>query len=65
MTPDESVRIIQAAGGTRQFAELIGICEDPYYKQRIYNWKRRGIPSRVELQNQAVIQKLAKQKTNA
>jgi DNA-binding transcriptional regulator YdaS (Cro superfamily) len=59
MTPEESRKLIEVAGGDKQFATLIGLAEEPGYKQRVNNWKRRGIPATVILANQSVIQDLA------
>lgn len=51
MTPDESRRLIEAAGGNKAFALQIGIdvVNDPNYAYRVAQWKRRGIPPKVEL----------------
>lgn len=58
MTPEESSRLIQTAGGDTKFAELLGITESKGYKQRVNNWKRRGIPADVVLEHLQTIQKL-------
>src|SRR5688572_8443865 len=47
MTPKESSRLIAAAGGDHEFATLLGIADRKNYRQRVNNWKRRGIPSDV------------------
>ena len=65
MTPNESTRLIEAAGGDTKFAELLGLTANPGYKQRVNNWKRRGIPSDVVLANHELILRLAKQKARA
>lgn len=59
MTPAESARIIEAAGGDTEFAKLLGLTEAPGFKQRVNNWKRRGIPADVILANYDAIQQLA------
>lgn len=41
--------LIEKHGGTKSFAELIGVSV-----QRVANWKRRGIPAKVKLENLAV-----------
>ena len=50
--------IIQAAGGDRAFARLLGLDTTPGYQQRINNWKRRGMPAAVVLDNLTTIQAL-------
>jgi len=58
MTPEETVRIIEAAGGDTKFAELLGINDTPGFQQRVNNWKRRGMPPAVILQHLPVITQL-------
>jgi hypothetical protein len=61
MTPDQSSKLIEAAGGDRAFAEMIGIANEDGSTQRVNNWKRRGIPPQILLDHQAVIKRLEKQ----
>lgn len=61
MTPDESCKLIDAAGGGRAFAEMLGIASDPRFAQRVSNWRRRGIPATVLLEHQSVIRRLERQ----
>lgn len=51
MTADESRQLIEAAGGNKAFALLIGInvLADPNYAYRVSQWKRRGIPPKIQL----------------
>lgn len=65
MTPEESTKLIEIAGGDKQFATLLGLVEEPGYKQRVNNWKRRGIPPSVILANQEVIRDLAEKAQTA
>lgn len=58
MGPEESTKLIETAGGDKQFATLIGLANERGYKQRVNNWKRRGIPAAVILQHQDVIRDL-------
>ena len=58
MTPKESARLIAAAGGDHKFATLLGIAGEKNYRQRVNNWKRRGIPSDVFVQHYELIQRL-------
>ncbi len=62
MEPNESAKVIAAAGGDAAFAKMIGL--DPTAKgicQRVNNWKRRGIPATVVLENLKTIRQLEKQ----
>jgi hypothetical protein len=60
MTPKESARVIKAAGGDKELAELLGMKKDRD-RQRVNNWKRRGIPSVVLLRHREVFDRLQKQ----
>lgn len=62
MEPKRSEQIIEAAGGDAAFARLLGL--DTAKKgttQRVNNWKRRGIPAGVVLENLDVIRQLEQQ----
>lgn len=58
MTPTESTAIIEAAGGDSEFARMLGIADTETFRQRVNNWKRRGIPPRVILEHLVVIEAL-------
>lgn len=58
MEPAESARIIEEAGGSRAFAKLIGVADRPHHHQLVNNWKVRGIPASVVLENLDLIRKL-------
>ena len=58
MDDKESAEIINAAGGNAAFAQLLGLELKPGYQQRVNNWKRRGIPPRVILDHQIIIESL-------
>lgn len=58
MTPAQSAKLIEAAGGDKAFAELLGIHDDEGSAQRVNNWKRRGIPPAVLLEHQQKIQSI-------
>lgn len=55
MTPRETRELIEAAGGDKAFATLLGIAERAGFQQQMNNWKRRGIPARIELVHQGAI----------
>jgi hypothetical protein len=61
MTPDDTSDLITAAGGDSAFAKLLGIEHEEGVAQRVNNWKRRGIPSAVELEHYDTIQSLKRQ----
>ena len=58
MDPKESSAIIESAGGSRQFAKLIGVDDKPHHHQLVNNWKSRGIPAQVVLENLDLIRDL-------
>lgn len=57
--PKEARRLIETAGGDKAFAELLGLDYNDA-KQRVNNWKNRGIPPAVELEHLAAINRLRK-----
>lgn len=65
MTPDESRRLIEAAGGNKAFAMQIGIdvVADPNYAYRISQWKRRGIPPKILVSKAAELAEMKKSAT--
>jgi hypothetical protein len=58
MDPRESSAIIETAGGSRAFAKLIGVDSKPHHHQLVNNWKSRGIPAQVVLENLELIRQL-------
>ena len=58
MNTHESRKIIEAAGGDRAFARLLGLELRPGIQQRINNWKRRGMPAAVVLDHLDTIRSL-------
>jgi hypothetical protein len=61
MTAYETSQLIVAAGGDSAFAKLLGIEDQQGAAQRVNNWKRRGMPSSVELDHYETIRALKKQ----
>jgi hypothetical protein len=61
MDPAESSAIIETAGGSRAFAKLIGVDDKPHHHQLVNNWKSRGIPAHVVLENLELIRRLQSQ----
>lgn len=58
MDKDETVALIDFAGGDSEFARLLGIDGDDGHQQRVNNWKRRGMPAAVVLEHFEVIRDL-------
>ena len=58
MTPFDTSVLIAKAGGDVAFGRLLGIDKGDGWVQRVNNWKRRGIPSAVELEHHETIQQL-------
>jgi hypothetical protein len=65
MTPNESARLIDAAGGSARLAELIGLGSEDGARQRVNNWRRRGIPADVILENRELFERLQREQTAA
>ena len=62
MTPKQVNRLIEHVGGTEAFARLIGIdYRAKGQPQRIANWRHRGIPDRVLLENYGLLKRLRRQ----
>jgi hypothetical protein len=58
ITASETKRLIKAAGGPGEFRRLLGMDKKPGAKQRINNWRTRGIPPAVQLEHYDLIQNL-------
>ena len=41
------IDVIELLGGPKRVAEMLGISDKPGAIQRVVNWRRRGIPSRI------------------
>jgi hypothetical protein len=65
MTPKDSARLIDAAGGSSKLAELIGLGSEDGARQRVNNWRRRGIPADVILANRELFDQLQRQTSKA
>jgi hypothetical protein len=52
MNAEESRALIEAAGGNKAFAMQLGIdiINDRFYASRISQWRKRGIPPRVQIE---------------
>ncbi|HRL22810.1 MAG TPA: hypothetical protein PLP85_13665 [Alcaligenes sp.] len=51
---DKANIIITSMGGPTKVARLLGFGQTPGAVQRVSNWKKRGIPSRVLLEHAAL-----------
>lgn len=65
MTPNESARLIDTAGGSSALAELIGLGTEDGARQRVNNWRRRGIPADVILEHREIFERLQSQARTA
>lgn len=65
MAPKQTKDLIDAAGGDAAFAKLLGIENEEGVIQRVNNWKRRGMPSAVELDHYETIRKLKRSTSQA
>ena len=61
MTPSETSALIDKAGGDAAFGRLLGIHESDGWLQRVNNWRRRGLPTAVQLEHYNTIQSLRDQ----
>lgn len=60
MDAEKTTLLIDAVGGDKAFARLLGIDDKPGFQQRVNNWKRRGMPADVVLDHLRLIQRLEK-----
>lgn len=58
MTPTQTANLISKAGGDSAFGRLLGLDKTKGWQQRVNNWKRRGLPASVMLENYDVIRSL-------
>lgn len=58
MNASETTKIIALAGGDVEFAKLLQLDDTKWFRQRLNNWKRRGMPSAVVLAHYDQIQNL-------
>jgi len=61
MTPHETSALIDKAGGDAAFGRLLGIDDTEGWLQRVNNWRRRGLPTAVQLEHYETIQALRDQ----
>ena len=57
MDAKQTEELINRVGGDIAFAKLLGI-DNGSFQQRVNNWKRRGMPSSVELEHYEILQTL-------
>lgn len=57
--PHADWALIEALGGPPEVVRLLKLTK-PGSLQRVHNWKVRGIPSKVMLENQALFKKAAR-----
>ncbi len=64
MDPEVAKTIISKAGGPTKLAERLGIV-GAYARQRVNQWRYRGIPPRVWLDNQKLFERLKREAEKA
>lgn len=52
--------VIDALGGPKKVAEMLGILGEPGAIQRVGNWKRRGIPAQILVDHPEFFRKVRK-----
>lgn len=60
MTPSDTLKLIEAAGGKEEFAALLKIDSDKYRKQKLWNWSSRGLSRKAMLEHYQTLVPLAK-----
>lgn len=60
---DTYINIIDELGGPKKVAEMLGILDEPGAIQRVGNWRRRGIPAKVLVDNPSFFKKVARLKS--
>jgi hypothetical protein len=60
LTPHETSALIDRAGGTSAFGRLLDLDGGPSkgWRQRVHNWRTRGLPQLILLQHFQLIQPL-------
>jgi DNA-binding transcriptional regulator YdaS (Cro superfamily) len=58
MNAKETAKLIDSVGGDSAFARLLGIDREEFAQQKVNNWKRRGLPPKVELEHYELLKKL-------
>lgn len=51
--------LIEKAGGVNKFGQLLGITGNEFWRQRVTNWRTRGIPLSVQLSHLDTLAKLS------
>jgi hypothetical protein len=58
MDAKQTRKLINGVGGDVAFAKLLGIDSQEGFQQRVNNWKRRGMPTAIELEHYETLKKL-------
>lgn len=48
---NDDAQLIDGLGGPAKLAELLGYNKEDGGTQRVHNWRKRGIPSKVKLEH--------------
>lgn len=60
---EQSAKLIDASGGPRAFAMHLGLGIDDRAYRRVFGWRKRGIPPRIQLDHRLTIRKLQRDAT--
>jgi len=60
MTASDTVKLIDAAGGNERFAALLKIDTDEFCKQKMWNWRKRGLSRTAMLEHYEILAPIAK-----
>lgn len=64
MDPKQTTELISACGGDLAFARLLGLEAEKGIRQRVNNWKRRGLPSAVALRHYEMLAAITRRQTH-
>lgn len=59
LTPADTKKLMDAAGGKLEFAKLLGFADHDYRKQRLWNWLDRGLSRKAVVENYSILAPLA------
>ena len=62
MDATETTALIDKAGGPSAFGRLLGLNKVAGWRQKIHNWKTRGMPAQIVLDHYEAIAKLKRKR---
>jgi hypothetical protein len=58
MKAAQAIELIDKAGGTAAFGLLLGLDNTAGWRQRVHNWRTRGIPYKVLIEHASTINEI-------